>query len=70
MWMYCSVVLRFVKGKLREREQEMLKMIPSTKFKQLNNDAERIRNEIKLLIAADQNNKLLQTGTVNIQHPT
>ena len=70
MWMYCSVVLRFVKGKLRECEEEMLKMIPSTKFKQLNNDAERIRNEIKLLIAADQNNKLLQTGTVNIQHPT
>ena len=29
-WLYCIRVLRFVKGKLREYEEEMLKMLPLT----------------------------------------
>ena len=57
-WTYGSVVLGFVKGELKEFEDDMLKMIQSPKFKQVNNPflnklkdyADRIRNETKLLI--------------------
>ena len=56
-------------------EDDMLKMIQSTKFKQVNNpflnklkgDTKRIKNETKLLIAADQtkNSYKLESSTYN-----
>lgn len=48
-WMYCSVVLGFVKGELREFWDEMLKMIASTKFKQVNNPfLNQLKNDTEL----------------------
>ena len=56
-------------------EDDMLKMIQSTKFKQVNNpflnklkgDTKRIKNETKLLIAADltKNSYKLESSTYN-----
>lgn len=74
-WTYGSVVLGFVKGELKEFEDDMFKMIQSPKFKQVNNPflnklkdyTERIRNETKLLIAADKTKNFykLEPSTYN-----
>ena len=64
-----------MRQELKDFEDDMLKMIQSVKFKQVNNpfhnklkeDTDRIKNEPKLLIAADKTTKFykLEPSTYN-----